>query len=140
MEQCENVIREYYACFLLLYHVALLYTNHHMVASNPGDQKKLLERAIELCERIKIEGDDWWLSQEANSLQEIIYLMMKEPEEVIEVLEDQIKPNLSDEICLANAYCMRGDVDKAKEILQFDQLQEEKRYKEIVKKLEEFTQ
>ena len=122
-EQCEDVIREYYACFPLLYHMALLYTNHHMLAKSEEERKKMLDRAVELCERVKEEGDDWWLSREANSLQAMVYLIMQEPEEVIEVLEEQVKPNLSDEICLANAYCMRGNVDKAKEILQFDQYQ-----------------
>lgn len=118
LEECREVIRKYYSCFPLLLQMAALLINHYMLAKEKQAQESVLREAAGLCARVKEEGGDISMASEANSLQAVCLLILNQPQEVLELLEGAMKPKASDESVLASALQMKGDVKKAKEVLQ----------------------
>jgi tetratricopeptide (TPR) repeat protein len=118
LAECRAMIKKYYSCFPLLLQMVVLLINHHMLAKEKETQEALLQEIIGLCIRIKAESEDIWLSKQANSLEALCYMVLQQPQEVLELLAGTIKPIAGDEAILANAYQMVGNVQKAKEVLQ----------------------
>lgn len=117
-EECRGIIKKYYSCFPLLFQMAVLFTNHYMLAKEKEKQDEILNEIVSLCVHIKKESDDVWLAKQANSIEAISYLVQQKPLEVLELMDETIKPILGDEIILSSAYQMKGNVDKAKSVLQ----------------------
>ena len=118
LDKCHEVIKKYYSCFPLLVQMAVLLTNHYMLANGKEAQESVLHEVIDLCQRIRTEEDDVCVTNEANSLEATCSLMLQHPEEVQELLNGTMKPKPSDEVILASAYQMTGNIQKAKEVLQ----------------------
>ncbi len=117
-EQSQSIIKKYYACFPLLLQMVVLYMNHHSLADSRSRQEEILKEAIELCERIISESDDVWIIKQANSFVALCYLFLNDAVTVLDRLEGTIKPIISDEMTLANAYLITGASEKAKSIIQ----------------------
>ena len=122
-EESQIIIQKYYACFPFLLQMGVLYLNHYMLAPTEEKQQAILEETAQLFVRIKQESDDVWLNKQANSLQAVIYLLLKKPEEVLSLLGDTLRPAVGDEIVLSNAFQMMGDVEQAKRTLQVNMYQ-----------------
>jgi transcriptional regulator with XRE-family HTH domain len=118
LKKCHEIIKKYYSCFPLLFQMAVLLVNHHMLAKEGEVQEEILKEAIALCVRIKEDSNDVWLSKQANSLEATSYLILQKPNELLDLLDGTMKPTCEDEVLLANAYQMTGNVEKAKEVLQ----------------------
>ena len=118
IKECRAISEKYYSCFKLIFRIALLYINHHMLAPDKESAEALLKEAINLFNRIKLESGDVRLSKEANSLEAVCHIMLNEPDKVLELLESSLEPEIEIEGILSNAYTMKGDVKRAKEILQ----------------------
>jgi hypothetical protein len=71
-------------------------------------QKNILEEAVDLCIRIKKESEDLHLTKDAVSLEAACYLMLKQAQNVFELLGETIRPIANDEAALAQAYLMEG--------------------------------
>ncbi|NCB41381.1 MAG: XRE family transcriptional regulator [Clostridia bacterium] len=118
LDECRNTIKEYYSCFPLLMQMAVLLCNHHMLAENPDERKQILNEVITLCDRIKSESDDVWLAKEAASLEATCYLMMGEPQAVLALLGETIRPFPNDDAAIAQAYISLGNLPQANKVLQ----------------------
>ncbi|HEY5561414.1 MAG TPA: helix-turn-helix domain-containing protein [Clostridiaceae bacterium] len=118
LAECRAIIKKYFSCFPLLLQMVILLVNHHMLAKEKETQEKLLQEIIGLCVRIKSESDDVWLSKQANSMEALCYMILQQPQEVLDLLDGTMKPIPSDETILANAYYMTGNMQKAKAVLQ----------------------
>lgn len=116
--ECRIIIKKYYSCFPLLLQIAILLFNHYMLAKEKETQEKLLQEIISLCVRIKTEDNDIWLSKQANSIEAMCYMVLQQPQKILELLDGTMKPTISDESILANAYYLIGNVQKAKSVLQ----------------------
>ena len=116
--ECQELVKKYYACFPLVFEIAALLFNHHPLAKEPQRQQEILNEIIALCEHIKTDGDDLWLSKQANSMQAICCLTLQKPLEVLELLEGSSKPVMSTEVILSGAYQMKGDFKKAATVMQ----------------------
>lgn len=116
--ECEYIIKKYYSCFPLLLQMSVLLLNHYTLAENLEMQRDVLQTVIKLSQKIKSESEDVWISKQANSIEAVCRLLLDNPEEVLELLEGTIRPYLGDEILLANAYQMTGQLEKSKEVLQ----------------------
>lgn len=121
--ECRGIIKKYYSCFPLLLQMAVLLINHHMLTEDKEKQSGILKEAAELCMRIKVESDDVWLSRDATSLEAVCYLMLKQPQDVLNLLGDSIRPALSDDVSVAQAYQMMENIPKAKEVTQISMYQ-----------------
>ncbi|MFH5834814.1 helix-turn-helix domain-containing protein [Proteiniclasticum sp. C24MP] len=111
-------IDKYYACFPLLLQMSILLLNHYMLAETEELRSEVLEKILHLCRRVKEESEDVWLSKQANSIEAMTQMIRGESLEVLELLEGTIRPIGGDEITLAGAYQSRGEMEKAKSVLQ----------------------
>lgn len=118
LDKCHEIIKKYYSCFPLLLQMAVLLTNHYMLANGKEAQETILHEIIALCQRIKVEEEDVYITNEANSLEAACSLILQHPEKVLELLNGTMKPKPSDEVILASAYQMTRNIQKAKEVLQ----------------------
>lgn len=117
-KECQGIIKKYYSCFPLVFQMAVLLLNHYMLAKEKEKQEEILTEIGSLCEHIKKESEDVWLAKQANSIEAISYLVQKKPLEILELLDGTIKPIAGDEVILSNAYLMKGNIKKAKSVLQ----------------------
>lgn len=118
LDECHAVIKKYYACFPLLMRMAILLLNYCILAKEKAKQEALMQEIIDLCDRIKRESDDVWLAKQANSIEAACHVFLRQPQEVLKLLDGTMKPLIDDAPLLANAYQMTGDVEKAKSVLQ----------------------
>ncbi|HOP10192.1 MAG TPA: helix-turn-helix transcriptional regulator [Oscillospiraceae bacterium] len=116
--ECEELVKKYYSCFPLIFEIAALLFNHYPLAKEPEKQQEVLNKIIALCEHIKSDGEDIWLSKQANSMQALCYLGLQKPLEVLELLDGSFKPVMSTEVVLSSAYQMKGDFKKATMVMQ----------------------
>jgi|LSQX01.3.fsa_nt_gb transcriptional regulator with XRE-family HTH domain len=123
MGECRRIIKKYYSCFPLLLQMAILLTNHHMLAEDKKTQEAILKEAVELCRRIRTESEDLWLAREATSLEAVCYLILQQPQEVLNLLGESIRPVSTDYEIVAQAYQLMGNVTKAKEVMQIGMYQ-----------------
>jgi len=123
MDEMRIIIKKYYSCYPLLMQMVVLITNHYMLVEEHDAQTAVLEEARTLCRRIKAESEDFHLSQQANSSEAILNLLLNRPNEVIDLLDATMQPINQDEMVLASAYEMNGDIVGAKKILQITSYQ-----------------
>ena len=123
MGECRRIIKKYNSCFPLLLQMAILLTNHHMLAEDKKTQEAILKEAGELCRRIRTESEDLWLAREATSLEAVCYLILQQPQEVLNLLGESIRPVSTDYEIVAQAYQLMGNVTKAKEVMQIGMYQ-----------------
>ena len=116
--ECHEIIKKYYSCFPLLLQMAVLLTNHYMLAGEKKEQEAVLNDAVEVCRRVRSESNEMHILKEANSVEAVCLLLLEKPEEVFELLDSTLKPLPSDYTILANAYQMKGNISKAKQVLQ----------------------
>lgn len=121
--ECRKIIKEYYSCFPLLLQLALLLANHHMLADNKEEQETILNEAKDLCIRIRTHSDDVYLLKESTSVEAVCYLMLQEPQEILNLLGEAIRPMSTDYEVIGQAYQMMGNISKAKEITQVSMYQ-----------------
>jgi transcriptional regulator with XRE-family HTH domain len=118
IKECRAISEKYYSCFKLIFRIALLYINHHMLAPDKESAEALLKEAINLLNRIKSESGDVRLSREANSMEAVCHMILGDPDKVLELLDSGLEPDIEVEGILSSAYTMKGDIKRAKEILQ----------------------
>lgn len=123
MAECTHIIKKYYSCFPLLLQMAVLLANHHMLAADPEKRTEILEKAVNLCNRVKTENEDISLSKDAVSLEATCSLLLHKPHDVLQLLGETIRPYSPDDEMIAKAYQMMGNVKKANEVMQISMYQ-----------------
>lgn len=123
LAECRDIIRKYYSCFPLLLQMVVLLINHYMLAADRNTQTSILEEAVALCKRIKAESEDVWLSKDATSLEAVCRLFLQQPDEILDLFGETLRRISSDEVIVAQAYQMKGNIPKAKEVLQIGMYQ-----------------
>lgn len=116
--KCDEIIKEYYSCFPLLLQMVLLLINHYALAGNEENSQKVINTILELLKRIKSECEDISIVKQSVILEANIYLMTGKPEQVIELLGEEIVPTANSDSLISRAYELMGDYKKAKEITQ----------------------
>ncbi len=123
MMECHRIIKKYFSCFPLLFQMAILLVNHHMLAKEKTEKEAILNAAAELCIRIKTESDDVWLAKYATSFEAVCYIMLQEPQEVLDLIGESIRPMVTDYEVMGQAYQMMGNIGKATEVTQIGMYQ-----------------
>lgn len=119
-KEIEQLLAEYYSCFPFVLKMAQLYLNYHPQAI---DQQQVLNRILELSERVKEYSGDHLLINEAVMFEAYVKLVQGAPAEVLEILGENVYIELGADQLIATAHQMLGDVKKAKEILQVSHYQ-----------------
>lgn len=117
-EEVKDFIKKYYACFPCLVQMMVLLINHHMLAKEESLKKEVLGEIITIARHIKEESQDLWLTKQANSFEATAQMLLGEPLEVLELLDGTLLPIGGDEVLLASAHQMRGEIDEAIHVLQ----------------------
>lgn len=114
--KCQEYAKKYYSCWSVQFYVAVLYVNH---AALSGERMQdVIREAIRLFERVANEGSDLSLARQAVGLQSYCYLVLNQPVNAIDLLEDVEEPLMDRRPLLVKAYQMKGDLKKARSILQ----------------------
>ncbi|MEG0372069.1 MAG: helix-turn-helix transcriptional regulator, partial [Clostridium sp.] len=123
LAECLGIIKKFYSCFPLLFQMSLLLCNHYMLTKDTDLQKNILEKIAELCIRIKTQSGDVWLSKDAISLEATCYLIQQQPQSVLNLLGEIIRPASTDDAIMAQAYQIMGDIPNANKVLQVSMYQ-----------------
>lgn len=118
MAVCENLTKKYFSCFPLLLNIVVLYMNHYMLATAPEEQEAILQKCLTLLQHIIEESNDVWLAKEATMGKSQINLMLNQPDKVLTLLGENVRPLSTDAEMQATAFHMLGQADKAKETIQ----------------------
>ena len=113
--EANEYIRKYASCFPLLLQMAGLYLNHYRMAQNPDDE---MQEIIALLDRVIEESQDVYLAKDASMLKAGCYIMQNRPEEVLEILGEEIHAIGQELETQAQAHMLRGDMEKAEQVLQ----------------------
>lgn len=116
MEESRELVRRYYSCFPFLQQVCVLWMNHFPLAGTDKEQKEILKEAKELCEHIMNNSKEPRICEETRDMRAMFDLLLGNPLEVIEALEDHIligKFSDSNDGILIQAYQMAGQMENA---------------------------
>ena len=116
--QSKEIVRKYYSCWKLLFAIAELWANHAPQAGAPEKTAAVYEEASALFERVEQESRDAVLARSALSMRAYCALVLQRPSEAIDLLDGIEEPQFSTDQLLAEAYAMKGDKDRAKDVLQ----------------------
>ncbi|MFS0647234.1 helix-turn-helix domain-containing protein [Siminovitchia sp. 179-K 8D1 HS] len=116
----ESMLKEYYSCFPFLVRMAQLYLNHYFYSKNP---QMVLERIVELCERVVVWSGDRQLIEEAQIIHASALLIMNKPQELLKLLGYEVPIQFGVEKLIARAYAMLSNIEKVKETLQISAFQ-----------------
>lgn len=115
MEECEGLIQNYYSCYSFLLQMAILLVNH---AGKGKEPLKVIERAIVLLDRVRLESENVNDAKDALSVEASCYLIIGTPEKALDLLDEQIRPFPQDTEMLAQVYQSMGKLDLAKKATQ----------------------
>lgn len=119
LKQCEEISKKYFNCYELQYYLGTLYMNYSLTAPTKELHDEMLHYVINVSKRIKAESEDTLLIQKTNCQEAAANLLLEQPIEVVDLLEDSITDIQTSEVVLASAYYMLGKHEKAVETLQF---------------------
>lgn len=117
---CDEYVREYYSCFPLLLQMAGLFLNHYQMAPEP---QKAMDEIITLLDRVIEDTEDVHLAKDAATMRAGCCLMMKQPDEILTMLGEEIHPVNQDAELQAHAYMLRGNGENAERVLQISMYQ-----------------
>ena len=116
----REAIKEYYSCFELLNHAAMMLVNHSNGIPKEN-HTEIIKEAKELCERVVAECGDPILTRSALLTQCLCSLFLEQPDEVFSVLGESLNtPPLLEGSLIAKAYLLMENRPKAKEVYQCD--------------------
>lgn len=118
MAQSRALVKQYYACWPLLLHMAILWVNNIPSAPDTQAMQRTLEEANELLMRVEAHSTQGHIIQQAVYLRGTIYLLQEQPEKAEQLLEDKLTLPLSAELLLAMAKMRRGDYAHAETLMQ----------------------
>ncbi len=117
-EECEEYIKKYFSCWELQNQMGLLLINHAALAGSTQEAVKIIEKVLKLYERVEKSCNEVIMAKLALKMQALCHLMLQQPIEAIDILEDIKELNMPAESMLVKAYQMKGDQQKALEYLQ----------------------
>ena len=115
--RCQELVRDYYACYPLLAQIAVLYLNHLNLVDAAGRQA-LADEAVGLCQRIRRNSQNSSDIRQAEAVEAAIRLALGDPQGAVEVLVDAVDVETGADVLLANAYGALGRIDDADKTLQ----------------------
>ncbi|HGS8889463.1 TPA: helix-turn-helix domain-containing protein [Clostridioides difficile] len=117
MDEIREIIKKYYSCFPLIFRMGLLIVNHYDIV----DEKKrelLISEALEIFIRIQETCNDIDICRQAKSMEATCYILLNQPIQVIDLLQNSNFPMINESILLAQGQMMNGQMDEARETFQ----------------------
>lgn len=117
-ERCKEIVKKYYSCWNLIFAIGELFVNHAPQAGDPAKMAAIYDEASTLFERVEKESHDAVLARSALAMRAYCFLALQRPVDAIDLLEEIEELPISIEQLLAKAYAMKGDINKAKDVIQ----------------------
>lgn len=118
LDHLREYIKKYYACYPFLFEAAVLLVNHCTLAEDQKRTLEVVEEAQTLLRRVRSGTDDTNLARSSLQLEAYCMLILRRPEEVLDLLEEEPPDMGTPEQLLASAWQMLGNTGEAKRILQ----------------------
>ncbi len=125
LQQSGETVKKYYSCWKLLFAIGELFVNHAPQAGSPEKAAAVYEEASALFERVEKESRDAALAHSSLAMRAYCDLVLQRPAEAIDLLDGSTdllggseESKVSAELLLVKAYAMKGDKDRAKDVLQ----------------------
>ena len=118
----EQLVKKYYACPPFVFQMTVLLLNYLNLAEK-ARQQELLNYIVQLTNRVKKEGQERSLINQANLIEAFCYLQLGDIDRTLELLNYDVSLYMGEEQLLAQAYAAKGEIPKAKEVLQVAQYQ-----------------
>jgi len=106
-KECEEHLKKYYSCWFLQFEIALLYINHCSLAGSAEQVNEIIQKALEVFDRIAKCSDDVSLAKQALILKALCCISLNKPMDAIDILENMKEPPLQPETLVylqGNAY------------------------------------
>lgn len=118
--QCRSYAKQYYSCAPLLFHIGVLYLNNATASSevSPERRVEVIREATALFSRVEEISADASLARQALHMRAMGHVMLQEPNEVIDLLDNIVEIPISTRVLLASAYQMKGNESRAESLLQ----------------------
>lgn len=129
-----KIVKKYFSCFPLLYHMGALLVNHYMLAEGPQQSAEILMQAKDLFVRVRQESEDVEQAKQALHMEALCLLLLDRPGEVLVLLEGPDANYSATETLFATAYQMLGRMEEAASALQVGI------YKQIISTMELLSQ
>lgn len=113
VEKVRELIRKYDACYPLFLAMAQLLFNHCNLAASGEEKEIVLKEAQELCVRVQKESEDTLLKKDAIALEGFVAVMKGEPQRVLELFGEKLRPRIPSEMLLVSAYSLLGEKKRA---------------------------
>ena len=117
VREVETLIKHYYACYPFLFQMGVLLLNHYTLTEE-AERVVYLQHIIRIYEKIIKESKDFDLCKQASMMEVTCYMILGEPDAMIERLKDCRQPIMNERSILATAYAMKQEVEQVREILQ----------------------
>ena len=111
----QQLIAEYYSCYPFITKMAQLYLNYLKQSPHPDITA---QHIFSICERVKRNCDDLHLLKEAATLEATTYLVLQQPQEVIDRLGDEPTVEFNNDLLITTALTMLNRPQQAKQIVQ----------------------
>ena len=118
LEHCREYIREYSSCYPLLFQMATLFVNHISLAPSPDEAQALIREALELFQKVKDHGKEPDLINSSLQMEAYCLLLLSRPQEVLDLLSEDLSITGPLEPLLASAWQMKGNLTEAKRVSQ----------------------
>lgn len=121
--ECREISKKYFSCFPLLVQIGVLYLNHHMFAESKEQKYEVLEETIRLMRHVKEESTEVEFKKQAQVIEASCLLFQNHPQEVLEILGEEVSPKYGEVQLIAQAYEMLGDTKEARRVYQVENYQ-----------------
>ncbi|MGG3963042.1 helix-turn-helix domain-containing protein [Heyndrickxia faecalis] len=113
MEEVNQLVKEYYACFPFLLSIAQLLMNYANLAKTEEQKQEVFTFCIDLCRRVKEEWAEIGDLKTANILEALSEIALGHYDQTILLLKNSLAPYMGEDVLLIQAYQMRGEEDQA---------------------------
>ena len=117
----EALVKKYYACYLFLLQICVLWLNHYMLAEGKTRQEEILSKLQALCNHILDNCKNTDIYSDALGIKASVDLLCGRPQEAIDGISDLLNPkrvlNQSDGL-LIQAHLMNGEPEEAESFAQ----------------------
>lgn len=118
IDRAEGYLDEYPACYFLKFRMGFLIYMYSWKAENEAFSKQLLERSCKLFNEIIDGCDDRSLVEGAKFQLGALYSQLGKEDEAVEILKEIKKQDYDGDSILASIYTRKGEVTKARKIMQ----------------------
>lgn len=126
MEESQELVKEYYACYPFLTQICIVWLNHTQLADSAEKEMQIYQNICEVCDHVIQQCDDNVVSLDASCIKAAVELEMGKPEKAAEVIKELSNPSHMFNQCdglLLQSYIMMEDIKNAEQFAQINMYQ-----------------